>query len=80
VLGMKACLVIPEDAVVVSDAMNQGLPISKTARNSGVSRSLQTLAENIVNGASKADRGRAKGTSLFSRLLGRQTSPKLEML
>ena len=80
VLGMQAWQVIPEDAVVVSDAMNQGLPVSKTARNSGVSRGLQTLAENIVRGAAKSPRGRAKGTSLFSRLLGRQATPKLEML
>ncbi|MFM0209114.1 AAA family ATPase [Paraburkholderia sediminicola] len=80
VLGMQAWQVIPEDPVAVSDAMNQGLPISKTARNCGVSRSLQTLAENIVSGASKSDRGHARSASLFSRLLGRQAQPKLEMM
>jgi pilus assembly protein CpaE len=64
----------------VSDAMNQGLPISATARHSGVSRSLQTLAENIVNGTSTSGQERARRTSVFSRLLGRQAPPKLEMM
>lgn len=80
VLGMQAWQVIPEDPVVVSDAMNQGLPISQTAHNSGVSRALQTLAENIVSGAATPGRGRANRTSVFSRLLGRQATPKLEMM
>ncbi|MFL9994056.1 AAA family ATPase [Paraburkholderia sediminicola] len=80
VLGMRAWQVIPEDPVVVSDAMNQGLPISTTARHSGVSRSLQTLAENIVNGTSTSGQERARRTSVFSRLLGRQAPPKLEMM
>jgi pilus assembly protein CpaE len=41
---------------------------------------LQTLAENIVDGASTPGPGRASRTSVFSRLLGRQAPPKLEMM
>ncbi|MCC8392691.1 AAA family ATPase [Paraburkholderia sp. MMS20-SJTR3] len=80
VLGMSAYQVIPEDADTVADAMNQGLPVSKTARGSGVARSLQALAENVVAGTATPGRGRAKGESLFGRLLGRQNAPKLETL
>jgi len=80
VLGMSAYQVIPDDADTVTDAMNQGLPVSKIARGSGVARSLQALAENITTRAAKPGRGRAKGESLFGRLLGRQTLPKLETL
>ncbi|WP_233833961.1 AAA family ATPase [Paraburkholderia sp. ZP32-5] len=80
VLGMSAYQVIPDDADTVTDAMNQGLPVAKIARGSGVSRSLQTLAENIGARTAKPGRGQAKGDSLFGRLLGRQTPPKLEPL
>ncbi|MFP4849185.1 CpaE family protein [Paraburkholderia sp. BR14264] len=80
VLGMSAYQVIPEDADTVTDSMNQGLPVSKTARGSGVARSLQALAENIAARANKPGRSRAKGESLFGRLLGRQPPPKLETL
>jgi pilus assembly protein CpaE len=80
VLGMSAYQVIPDDADTVTDAMNQGLPVSKMARGSGVARSLQALAENISARAAKPGRGRAKGDSLFGRLLGRQAPPKLETL
>jgi len=80
VLGMSAYQVIPDDADTVADAMNQGLPVAKIARGSGVSRSLQALAENISARATRTGRGRAKGDSLFGRLLGRQAPPKLEPL
>lgn len=80
VLGMKAWQVIPEDAEVVSDAMNQGLPILTTARKSSVSRSLQTLAQNIVGGVPASARRPAGRTSLFARLVGRQAPQKLEMM
>jgi len=80
VLGMHPYQVIPEDAETVTEAMNQGLPVSKTARSSGVARSLQTLAENIVSRATTSEHKRAKSDSLFARLLGRQAAPKLETL
>jgi pilus assembly protein CpaE len=80
VLGMTPYQVIPDDAQTVSDAMNQGLPVSKTAHGSAVARSLQTLAGNIVSGASAPGRARAKGESMFARLLGRHAQPKLEPL
>jgi pilus assembly protein CpaE len=81
VLGMRPYQVIPEDAKVVSDAMDQGLPVIKTARSSGVSRNLQTLAENIVCRTSiGSGRARARSDSLFARVLGRGATPKLEAL
>jgi pilus assembly protein CpaE len=55
------------------------VPISKTGRRSGVSRSLQTLADNIAGPASTARSERSKSDSLFARMLGRQPAPKLEM-
>lgn len=79
VLGMRPYQVIPEDAAAVAEAINQGLPISKTGHKSGVSRSLQTLAANIAGRSAASGPGRAKGESLFARMLGRQAAPKLEM-
>jgi pilus assembly protein CpaE len=79
VLGMRPYQVIPDDVAAVSEAINQGVPISKTGRRSGVSRSLQTLADNIAGPASTARSERSKSDSLFARMLGRQPTPKLEM-
>jgi pilus assembly protein CpaE len=79
VLGMRPYQVIPDDVAAVSEAINQGVPISKTGRRSSVSRSLQTLADNIAGPASTARSERSKSDSLFARMLGRQPAPKLEM-
>ena len=82
VLGLRPYQVIPDDARAVSAAINQGLPISKAAASSGVSRSLQALAANIANHETPQGSGReqTKGESLFARLRGRRSSPKLEMM
>ncbi|CAB3779227.1 hypothetical protein LMG28614_00769 [Paraburkholderia ultramafica] len=76
VLGMRPYQFIPEDVSVVAAAMDQGLPIAKTARGSSVSRSLQMLAENIVKRAPLSGRNHAQGESLFARMLGRNAGPK----
>jgi pilus assembly protein CpaE len=79
VLGMRPYQVIPDDVAAVSEAINQGVPVSKTGRKSGVSRSLQTLADNIAGGASNSGAERPKSESLFARMLGRHPAPNLEM-
>jgi pilus assembly protein CpaE len=80
VLGMRPYQVIPDDTHAVSAAMNQGLPISKSARSSAVSRSLEVLAGNIATREAVRARPRAGSESLFARLLGRRTPAKLEMM
>ncbi|CAB3792353.1 hypothetical protein LMG28688_03491 [Paraburkholderia caffeinitolerans] len=80
VLGMKPHQVIADDARAVSDAVNQGLPVAEAARGSTVTRSLQTLAAGIVAPARASAAPRAKGESLFARLVGRQPAPKLGTL
>jgi pilus assembly protein CpaE len=77
VLGMRPYQVIPDDATVVAEAVDQGLPIVQTARASSVSRSVQTLAENIVKRAPLCGRSHGQGESLFARMLGRNAGPKL---
>jgi pilus assembly protein CpaE len=79
VLGKRPYQVIPDDVAAVSEAINQGVPVSKTGRKSGVSRSLQTLADNIAGGASNSGAERPKSESLFARMLGRHPAPNLEM-
>lgn len=77
VLGMRPWQVIPDDLRAVSDAVNQGLPIAVAARNSPVTRSLQTLAEHVAAPSrEKAERG-AKSESLLARLVGRNAPAKL---
>ncbi|HWX12355.1 MAG TPA: AAA family ATPase, partial [Trinickia sp.] len=78
VLNVSPYQVLPEDADVVSDALNQGVPLSEIKRNRGVSRALQQLAENIVNQAPAHARGRAHSESRQSRFFGRSATPKLK--
>jgi pilus assembly protein CpaE len=79
VLGMRPYQVIPDDVAAVSEAINQGVPISQTGHKSGVSRSLQTLAENIAGRVTTAGSERPTRASLIARMLGRHPAPKLGM-
>jgi pilus assembly protein CpaE len=76
VLGLRAWQAIPEDESVVTEAINQGLPVSKLARNSSVARSLQRYASQIVETARPGNQAAARGEPLFARLLGRGAAPK----
>jgi pilus assembly protein CpaE len=80
VLNMAPCQVIPDDARAVTAAINQGLPIATAAQSSGVSRSLQALAQSIARPGGGSARRDGKRESLFARLRGRPAAPTLEMM
>ncbi|QCP53839.1 pilus assembly protein [Trinickia violacea] len=80
VLGMQPYEVLPEDAATVAAAMNEGVPVSQIARNSGVARSVQKLAQNIVNHGPAPTRAHARGESLVTRFFGRNANPKLKTM
>ncbi|WP_206995109.1 AAA family ATPase [Trinickia mobilis] len=80
VLGMQPYEVLPEDAAIVAAAMNEGVPVSQIRRNSGVARSLQKLAQKIVNHGPASARARTRGESLVTRFFGRNATPKLKAM
>ncbi|MEX3959318.1 CpaE family protein [Trinickia sp. EG282A] len=79
VLAMAPYQVLPEDDVV-SDALNEGVPISEIKRSSPVARALQQLAANIVSEAPAHARGRMRSESGKLRLFGRSAAPKLKAM
>ncbi len=80
VLDMVPYQVIPEDAEVVSDALNEGVPVAEMKRNSGVARAIQQLADNIVARVPVPTHGRAHVESRPSRFFGRGATPKLKTM
>jgi pilus assembly protein CpaE len=79
VLSMSPHLVLPEDNEVVSEALNQGLPVFEVSRKSGVSRGLQQFAEHVATGMQAALQGHAQSESRRPRLFGRVgPTPKLK--
>ncbi|WP_434661945.1 AAA family ATPase [Paraburkholderia sp. A3BS-1L] len=80
VLGVKPFQVIPDDARAVSEAVNQGLPISVVAPGSAVTRSLRALATSVAASNATDTASRGKGDSLFARLIGRQAPAKLGLM
>ncbi len=80
ILGMSPYQVIPEDADLVADALNEGLPISQIKRSSGVVRALQQLAENIVAHAPAPGHGRSRVESRQPRFFGRGATPNLKTM
>jgi pilus assembly protein CpaE len=80
ILDMSPYQVIPEDAEIVADALNEGLPISEVKRGSAVARALRQLAENIVEHVPATARGRAHVESRASRFFGRGAAPKLKAM
>ncbi len=80
VLGMRAACVIPEDSDVVLESVNQGHPVSRLARNSGVARALQGCAKQLVEGDPRMAHGAQRTEPLISRLFGRSATPKLKSM
>ncbi|HLX01770.1 MAG TPA: pilus assembly protein, partial [Trinickia sp.] len=80
VLGMQPYQVFPDEPEIVSDAMNEGVPVSAISRSSGVARGLQKLAENLVCRPSASGQGRASDAPRLSRFFGLQRSPKLKTM
>lgn len=80
VLGMLPYQVIPEDADIVAEALNEGVPLSELSRNGSVSRGLRELAENIVNRVPASVRGRTRSAPRLPRLFSRSTAPKLKTM
>ncbi|WP_321854945.1 AAA family ATPase [Paraburkholderia tropica] len=80
VLGIKPQLTIADDARAVSEAINHGVPIAEAARSSTVTRSLQTLAADIVMPQRANGGARVKRESMLARFVGRQGTPKLGTL
>jgi len=50
-LGMKVYKTIPNSYLAVSASVNQGVPIMKIAKNDTVTKALQEIAANLVEGA-----------------------------
>jgi pilus assembly protein CpaE len=71
VLGKRPSHLIPEDPQVAYDAVNLGEPVLKTARNSPLARSLQTLARSIANHTSGAAVRDRRDEPLLAKLFGR---------
>ncbi|HEV3106648.1 MAG TPA: pilus assembly protein, partial [Trinickia sp.] len=80
VLGMQPYQVLPDDADIVADSLNQGVPLSELSRNGSVSRALRQLAEKIVNGVPAPQRGRARSEPRLPRLFSRAPAPKLKTM
>ncbi|MGV2290620.1 AAA family ATPase [Trinickia sp. YCB016] len=80
VLGMQPHQVLPDEPEIVTNAMNEGVPVSAISRNSGVARGLQKLAESLVRGQSAAGRGRERGEPGLGRFFGLQRTPKLKTM
>ncbi|GAH56607.1 unnamed protein product, partial [marine sediment metagenome] len=72
VLGLHAACTIPDDADTVLDAINQGHPVSRVARGTGVVRALQGYAKQLVEGEVRAGHGATHSEPLMSRLFGPQ--------
>jgi pilus assembly protein CpaE len=80
VLGMQPYQVFPDDATTVADAINEGVPVSQISRTCGVSRGLQTLAENILAREHSSTRARTRNEPLLSRFFHRNPAPKLKAM
>ncbi len=76
VLGKRPSHLIPDDPQVAYDAVNLGEPVLKTARNSPLARSLQTLAQNIANHSSGVATVDKRDESLLAKLFGRTGAPR----
>jgi pilus assembly protein CpaE len=64
-LGAEVLHTIPNDYVAVTDSVNQGVPVLRLSRSSGVARSLAELVELV------AARRVPENKGLFDRLFGR---------
>ncbi|KVD80639.1 pilus assembly protein [Burkholderia sp. ABCPW 14] len=80
VLGVRAAHVIPDDPATVGEAVDQGVPLSRLARNSGVARSLQAFAKRLVDGGQRPRRDSTRDTPLIARLFSRSATPKLKSM
>jgi pilus assembly protein CpaE len=78
VLGVLPYQVIPEEGGIVTDALNEGVPVSRIKRNSAVARALQQLADDIVKQIPAHARGHARSESRQPRFFGRSSAPKLK--
>jgi pilus assembly protein CpaE len=82
VLDVAPYQVLPEDADVVTNALNEGVPIFEIKPSAGVARALRQLAENIVNQVPAHARGRARSEPRQPRFrfFGRSATPKLKTM
>lgn len=62
-LGVKVYKTVPNSYLAVSSSVNQGVPIIKISKNDVVTKALQEVAENLVEGA------KAKKSGWFDNLL-----------
>ncbi|KLU23508.1 pilus assembly protein [Caballeronia mineralivorans PML1(12)] len=70
VLGKRPSHLIPDDPQVAYDAVNLGEPVLKTARNSPLAHSLQTLAQNIANHSAGVATADKRGEPMLAKLFG----------
>ncbi|ROH85403.1 CobQ/CobB/MinD/ParA nucleotide binding domain-containing protein [Pseudomethylobacillus aquaticus] len=67
-LGARAVQILPDGAAVVSDAIDQGLPVEKSAPQSTIAKALRQLAQDISGSAVP------EKTGLLARMLARTGS------
>jgi pilus assembly protein CpaE len=80
ILDMSPSLVLPEDTEVVSEALNEGVPVFEVNRKSGVSRQLQQFAETVVNGTHTSAHARVHNEPRLPRFFSRGVTPKLKTM
>ncbi|GLU30954.1 AAA family ATPase [Trinickia caryophylli] len=80
VVDLTPYQVLPDDTAVVTEALDEGVPVSTIKRNCALSRALQQLAENIVAGAAAPARGKARSETRPIRFFGRVVTPKLKTM
>lgn len=76
VLGKRPSHVIPDDPQVAYEAVNHGEPVLKMARNSSISRGLQTLAQTIANPSSGVTAAARREEPLLAKLFGRSVATR----
>jgi pilus assembly protein CpaE len=81
VLGTRPFAMLPEDATIVAEAINLGVPVQSVARGSSVARALQALAQGLIVGrVTKEPRTRGNTKPLLGRLFARSAEPELKTM
>ena len=76
VLGRRPSHLIADDPQAAAEAVNLGEPLLKNARNSALTRSIQALAQSIVNQSTGVVPQKKRDEPLLSRLFGRSATQR----
>jgi len=76
VLGRRPSHLIADDPQAAAEAVNLGEPLLKNARNSALTRSIQALAQSIVNQSTGVVPQKKRDDPLLARLFGRSATQR----